>query len=49
MQRVARVLSVRQTVRAGRPVSPLVDRLVHQCFSVSAVAILLERVTVRLL
>ena len=29
---VARVLSVRQTVRAGLPVSPLADRLVHQCF-----------------
>ena len=29
---VARVLSVRQAARAGRPVSHLVDRLVHQCF-----------------
>ena len=29
---VARVLSLRQAVRAGRPVSHLVDRLVHQCF-----------------
>ena len=29
---VARVLSVRQAARAGRPVSHVVDRLVHQCF-----------------
>ena len=29
---VARVLSLRQAARAGRPVSHLVDRLVHQCF-----------------
>ena len=29
---VARVLSLRRAALAGRPVSHLVDRLVHQCF-----------------
>ena len=43
---IARVLSLRRAARAGRPVSHVVDRLVHQCFCSRDIA---REVTVRLL